>query len=66
MKINKLQRETKHLAETVFEDKKAASQWLITPHAALNGDTPLKHCKTAAGAQHVRRILHSLEWGGVV
>lgn len=53
------------LAEEVFEDKEAASEWLSSTNAALGGSIPVMHCETALGAQQVRRILHALEWGGV-
>lgn len=53
------------LAEEVFEDKQAASEWMSSPNTALGGNTPIMHCDTAIGAQQVRRILHALEWGGV-
>lgn len=53
------------LAEDVFEDKQAASEWMSSPNAALGGSLPVMHCETAIGAQQVRRILHALEWGGV-
>lgn len=54
------------LAEDLFEDKQAASEWMSSPNAALGGRIPVMHCETAIGAQQVRRILHALEWGGVV
>ncbi|MBV6274205.1 DUF2384 domain-containing protein [Alcaligenaceae bacterium CGII-47] len=53
------------LAEDVFEDKHAASEWMSSPNAALGGRIPVMHCETAIGAQQVRRIIHALEWGGV-
>lgn len=53
------------LAEGVFEDEQAASEWMSSPSAALGGSLPVMHCETAIGAQQVRRILHALEWGGV-
>lgn len=53
------------LAEEVFEDKQAASEWMSSPNTALGGNAPVMHCDTAIGAQQVRRILHALEWGGV-
>lgn len=53
------------LAEEVFEDKQAASEWMSLPNPALGGSIPVMHCETAIGAQQVRRILHALEWGGV-
>tara|TARA_R100001143_G_C3358591_1_gene134098 strand:+ start:2741 stop:3211 length:471 start_codon:yes stop_codon:yes gene_type:complete len=54
------------LAENVFEDKTAATQWMSTPNAALGGVSPIMHCDTEIGARQVRRILNALEWGGVV
>ncbi len=54
------------LAEEVFEGKQAASEWMSLPNTALGGSIPVMHCETAIGAQQVRRILHALEWGGVV
>lgn len=53
------------LAEEMFENKQAASEWMSSSHPALAGSTPVMHCETAIGAQQVRRILHALEWGGV-
>lgn len=52
-------------AESVFEDKDAASQWMSTPNQALAGDSPIMRCETEIGARQVRRILNALEWGGV-
>ena len=54
------------LAENVFEDQDAATQWMATPNRALDGSAPIEHCDTEIGSQHVRRILNALEWGGVV
>lgn len=54
------------LAEDVFEDREEATRWLSTPNEALGGAIPLLHCDTEIGARQVRRILHALEWGGVV
>lgn len=53
------------LAEEVFEDKRAASDWMSSPNQALGGHSPVMHCETEIGAQQVRRILNALEWGGV-
>lgn len=53
------------LAEDVFEDETAASEWMSTPNPALEGKTPVMHCETSIGARQVRRILNALEWGGV-
>jgi len=53
------------MAEAVFEDAAAASEWMATPNPALNGNSPVMHCETSIGARQVRRILNALEWGGV-
>ncbi|TAL78269.1 MAG: DUF2384 domain-containing protein [Burkholderiaceae bacterium] len=54
------------MAEEVFEDSAAASEWMATPNPALGGNTPIMQCETSIGGRQVRRILNSLEWGGVV
>lgn len=54
------------LAEDVFEDEVTASNWMSSPNDALGGDTPFSLCETELGARQVRRILHAIEWGGVV
>ncbi|MDF3935916.1 type II RES/Xre toxin-antitoxin system antitoxin [Pseudomonas citronellolis] len=53
------------LAEQVFEDRLAATQWLERGNAALGGQAPFSLCDTEIGANQVRRVLHALEWGGV-
>lgn len=53
------------LAEEVFEDKKIAQDWMATASELLGGQTPLSLCDTELGARQVRRVLHSIEWGGV-
>lgn len=55
-----------HLAEEVFEDREEAITWLSRPNEALGGQTPIMLCETEIGAKQVRRILHALEWGGIV
>lgn len=59
-------REVQALAESVFENRSSAFDWLATLNAALGDVTPLSCCATEAGAQLVRRILRALETGGVV
>ncbi|NYT85022.1 MbcA/ParS/Xre antitoxin family protein [Pollutimonas harenae] len=54
------------MAERVFENKNDAQTWLSTPNFALGGNTPLEHCQTELGLRQVRRILASIEFGGVV
>lgn len=58
-------REVQTLAESVFEYRSIALDWLARPHASLGDVTPLSCCATAAGAQQVRRILRAIESGGV-
>lgn len=53
-------------AEDVFEDKDVASKWMSMPNQSLGGATPLSLCETELGARQVRRVLHAIEWGGVV
>lgn len=53
------------LAESVFEDKQVAAQWMTTSNDALGGASPLSLCDTELGARQVRRVLHAIEWGGV-
>lgn len=53
------------LAESVFEDKQIAARWMSTSNDVLGGKTPLSLCDTELGARQVRRVLHSIEWGGV-
>lgn len=52
-------------AESVFEDRQVVAQWLLEPNHALDGAIPAFHCETEIGAQNVRRILRSIETGGV-
>ena len=54
-----------HQAEEVFESQDAAAQWMSRPNKALGDSPPILLCETEIGAKQVRRVLHSLEWGGV-
>ena len=54
------------LAIEVFQDKQAALDWLSRPNEALGGQAPGVLCETEDGAKQVRRVLHAMEWGGVV
>ena len=56
--------EVQALAESVFESRMAALDWLARSNAALGDVTPLSCCATEAGAQQVRRVLRALEFGG--
>ncbi|PLC48355.1 hypothetical protein CR159_18630 [Pollutimonas subterranea] len=59
-------RSVQKLAEVVFGNSHAAQAWLSTPNTALGGCKPIDLCVTAQGAQHVRRVLRAIEFGGVV
>lgn len=59
-------RETFCLAKSVFESQDAATTWMFTPNMALGGVMPVVCCRIMEGAKQVRRILHAIEWGGVV
>ncbi|QOR37407.1 DUF2384 domain-containing protein [Billgrantia diversa] len=54
------------LAEAIFEDRDKAITWLARPNEALGGQPPYMLCGTETGAKQVKRILHALDWGGVV
>lgn len=54
------------MAESVFEDKTVATAWLVTENDALGGKSPLVLCETELGGRQARRVLHGVEWGGVV
>ena len=56
-------REIRELAESVWENQRDAQEFLSTPHALLDGRTPAAVARTRAGAERVRRILLSLEYG---
>ena len=51
-------------AEATFGNSRAARDWLTTANLAL-GETPLALVDTEAGAAQVRRVLTTLEYGGV-
>lgn len=53
------------LAEETFGGREAAAQWLKTPNLALETATPLSMLDTEPGATEVRRILSSINHGGV-
>lgn len=38
-----------------------AERWLLTPHRALSGDTPLSRMDTEAGAGRVLELIFSIE-----
>jgi len=54
------------MAETTFGGRAAATRWLQTPNLALGEVTPLSMLDTEPGASEVRRILSSIDYGGVV
>lgn len=54
------------LAVAVFEDEQTAIAWLSRPNEALGGQLPAALCETETGVRQVQRVLHALEYGGVV
>jgi len=53
------------MTEHAFGGRSAAIQWLKTQNLGLGGATPLSLLDTDVGAGEVRRILSSIEHGGV-
>jgi putative toxin-antitoxin system antitoxin component (TIGR02293 family) len=53
------------IAEESFGGREAARRWLKTANLALGGATPLSMLDTEPGAAEVRRILASINYGGV-
>ena len=53
-----------HLARELFDgDTVAARAWLSKPARALDGETPLDHAETEAGAREVEQLIGRLEHG---
>ncbi len=51
-------------AVALFEWETApAIQWMLTPKAALTGETPLRYCRTELGAREVEKLIGRLEHG---
>ena len=53
------------MAEVTFGGRDAATRWLKSAALALGGVTPLSMLDTEPGASEVRRILSSINYGGV-
>jgi putative toxin-antitoxin system antitoxin component (TIGR02293 family) len=53
------------MAEGSFGGREAATRWLQTANLGLGGATPLSMLDTEPGAGEVRRILSSIDSGGV-
>ena len=53
------------MAEATFGGREAATRWLKSATLALGGATPLSMLDTEPGASEVRRILSSINYGGV-
>jgi putative toxin-antitoxin system antitoxin component (TIGR02293 family) len=62
-KVVRLAEITRH-AEQTFGDARTARDWLIAPNLAL-GASPLSLIDTETGAAQVRRVLGTLDYGGV-
>lgn len=53
------------MAEDTFGGREAATRWLKSANLALKGATPLSVLDTEPGGSEVRRILSSINYGGV-
>ncbi len=53
------------MAEETFGGREPATRWLRSANLALGGATPLSMLDTEPGAGEVRRILFSINYGGV-
>ena len=53
------------IAEDTFGGRAPAAQWLKSPNLALENATPLSMLDTEPGTGEVRRILSSINYGGV-
>jgi len=54
-----------HAAEETFGSREVATRWLKTANRGLAGATPLSMVDTEPGAAEVRRLLASINYGGV-
>lgn len=50
-------------AVEVFEDEDQATLWLNRPQFGLGGAIPVKHMRTAKGAQDIEDLLGRIEYG---
>ncbi|MBD7976816.1 DUF2384 domain-containing protein [Pseudomonadaceae bacterium Sa2CUA2] len=54
------------LAVQMFEEPARAEWWLSSSNIALAGRSPRSICTDEHGATLVKRLLHAIEFGGVV
>ncbi len=52
-------------AELAFGDREKSNRWLNKPNRLLGGKKPIELAQTASGAALVRRLLGTIEFGGV-
>lgn len=50
-------------AESVWDDRKSAQEWLTRPHPELDGKTPLDRSLSELGAREVEELLDRLYYG---
>jgi len=50
-------------AEVVWNDRRAAKDWLLTPHPELNGKRPLDAALSELGARQVEELLDRIYYG---
>ena len=56
----------KQLANEVFASEAEAWLWLNRPHPMFDDRSPLQAAETSSGADHVKEVLLSIKYGGVV
>lgn len=47
-------------ATSVLGDRAVASRWIVSRHAALDEQTPIRLCETEIGVRQVRRLLRAM------
>jgi putative toxin-antitoxin system antitoxin component (TIGR02293 family) len=50
-------------AKDVFEDPKAAAEWLRTPQVGLGGTAPIDLAQTTQGYREVEKLLTRIDYG---
>ena len=51
------------IAERIWGNEKEATEWLNSPHAELEGATPISLLRTEAGGRAIEALLAALEFG---
>jgi putative toxin-antitoxin system antitoxin component (TIGR02293 family) len=51
------------LATEVFDDERAAIEWLLEPHWATNHEPPIRVLQSAGGYEQITNILLRIKFG---